>query len=103
MIKLYSRSLATLLFSLISLASLSQCETCEPDYSCPSSDGFPVICPDNLPDATTGEFYETSATFNMPASVTDPGSGIQATLESVTITSVSGLPYGIEVTSNNAN
>jgi PKD repeat protein len=103
MIKLYSRLQATLLFTLISLASLSQCETCEIDYSCTSSDGFPVICPDNLPDATAGVFYETSATFYMPASVTDPGSGIQATLESVTITSVSGLPYGIEVTSNNAN
>jgi len=103
MIKLYSRLSAAIYFTLISLASISQCETCEIDYSCTSSDGFPVICPDYLPDATAGVFYQTSATFFMPSSVNDPDSGIEATLESVTVTSVSGLPYGVDVISNNTD
>ena len=87
-------------FLLISASAISQCLTCEPDYTC-VADGFPILCPQSLPDGVTGEEYITTATFNMPSSVVDPGSGITATLESITISSVTGLPFGLELTPSN--
>ena len=33
----------------------------------------------------------------MPAEVVDPGSGISASLNSVTVTSITGVPLGLEV------
>ena len=72
---------------MVSASAFSQCSSCTPDYTC-VADGFPVLCPSVLPDGTTGEEYLATATFNMPGSVVDPGSGITATLESITITSI---------------
>ena len=80
---------------MLPLAGLGQCETCEPDLSCVAVD-FPVLCPEQLPNATQGEPYSASATFNLPPSVVDPGSGLEATLLTVTISSVTGLPFGLE-------
>jgi len=82
------------------VAGGAQCSTCTPDLSCVASD-FPVLCPEQLPNGTQGEPYESTATFNLPPSVVDPGSGIEATLLTVTISSVTGLPFGLEFTPNN--
>jgi hypothetical protein len=87
---------------MVSASAFSQCPTCTPDYTC-VADGFPVLCPTALPDGTTGEEYLATATFNMPGSVVDPGSGITATLESITITSITGLPFGLTLTPSNPN
>ena len=73
----------------------AQCETCTPDSSCISTDGFPMLCPLIPPDATVNEYYTENITFYLPAEVNDPSSGINATLTQVTITSISGLPYGL--------
>ena len=81
-------------------AGLGQCETCEPDLSCLAVD-FPVLCPEQLPNGTQGEPYSATATFNLPPSVVDPGSGLEATLLTVTISSVTGLPFGLEFSPNN--
>ena len=78
----------------------AQCETCTPDSSCISTDGFPVLCPLIPPDATVNEYYTENITFYLPAEVNDPSSGINATLTQVTITSISGLPYGLEFSFN---
>ena len=86
--------------ALLPLLANGQCETCEPDLSCVAVD-FPVLCPEQLPDATQGEPYSATATFNLPPSVVDPGSGLEATLLTVTIASVSGLPFGLEFSPNN--
>ena len=85
---------------MVSASAFSQCSSCTPDYTC-VADGFPVLCPDVLLDGTTGEEYLATATFNMPGSVVDPGSGITATLESITITSITGLPFGLTLTPSN--
>ena len=86
--------------ALMPLLAIGQCETCEPDLSCVAVD-FPVLCPEQLPNATQGEPYSATATFNLPPSVVDPGSGLEATLLTVTIASVSGLPFGLEFSPNN--
>lgn len=78
--------------------SWAQCDACDPDLTCTSTDGFPTICPEFLPDGVAGEDYEVVMTFYLPENVTDPGSGISATLNSVTVTGISGLPSGLEVT-----
>jgi PKD repeat protein len=59
------------------------------------------MCPIVPPDATVGEYYSQQITFYLPANVNDPGSGINATLLEVDVTSISGLPYGMELTFNN--
>ena len=79
----------------------SQCESCTPDSSCISTDGFPMMCPVIPPDATVGEYYTQQITFYLPANVNDPGSGIAAALVEVDVTSITGLPYGMEITFNN--
>lgn len=100
MSKLTNFFLGVLLGTASSLSAWAQCSSCTPDLSCVAVD-FPVLCPEQLPNGTQGEAYEATATFNLPPSVVDPGSGIEATLLTVTISSVSGLPYGLEFTPNN--
>ena len=100
MSKLTNLFLGVLLGAASSLGAWAQCSSCTPDLSCVAVD-FPVLCPEQLPNGTQGEFYESTATFNLPPSVLDPGSGIEATLLTVTISSVTGLPYGLEFTPNN--
>lgn len=82
------------------VTSVAQCESCEPDLSCVAVD-FPVLCPEQLPNAIQGEPYSATATFNLPPSVVDPGSGLEATLLTVTISQVTGLPFGLEFSPNN--
>lgn len=77
-----------------------QCPGCTADPGCTSADGFPTICPTELPPATVGEAYADFLTFFLPAEVVDPGSGVTATLNTVTIASITGVPWGMEVTLN---
>ena len=82
----------------VSYYAQSSCNDCTPDISCQAIDGFPTLCPEILPDGTAGQYYESVATFNMPSNVIDPGSGLEASLESIYIASITGLPYGLELT-----
>ncbi|MBX7051022.1 MAG: T9SS type A sorting domain-containing protein [Flavobacteriales bacterium] len=91
--------LCALLLSMSMVAS-AQCPTCIPDETCTSANGLPAVCPAVQPNAVAGSYYEEQLTFYMPTEITDPGSGINATLLSVTITSATGLPYGLEFTLN---
>ena len=98
--------LQTILFVLlmgISFYTIAQCPTCSIDSTCVSTDGFPTICPATLPNATVGEYYEGFLTFYMPPVINDPGSGLTVDLLQITITSVNGLPFGIEYTVNDAD
>lgn len=56
-----------------------------------------------MPPATVGEYYEEPVTFFMPEQVNDPGSGVTATLLEVQFTNVSGIPFGMEYTLNDAD
>lgn len=87
-------------FTLLNFSALSQCNDCTPDPECVSEDAFPTICPFVLPDATAGEEYEEVITFFLPAEIVDPESELSATLLQVTVTNVSGLPFGMEFTLN---
>ena len=89
-----------LVWSQLVFSSLlwSQCADCEVDPNCGSADGFPTLCPETLPSGTAGEPYETVVSVSIPAEITDPGSGLVATLNTVTITSVAGLPPGMDLT-----
>jgi len=82
---------------MVCVNSNAQCPGCSADPTCTSEDGFPTICPASLPSAFTGEPYEETITFFMPTEVVDPGSGLTATLNSVTVTSITGTPLGLDV------
>ena len=77
--------------------SEAQCVACEVDPDCISADGFPTICPSTLPSGIVGEDYDAFITFYIPSEITDPGSGLVASLLSVTVTSITGLPPGIDI------
>ena len=90
-----------LVFSaLCSSSALAQCDGCVPDQSCIVDPPFPTLCPANPPDATVGVYYVADFTFWMPASFTDPGSGFTVDLLQLTITGVSGLPFGLDFTAS---
>ncbi|MCB9185917.1 MAG: T9SS type A sorting domain-containing protein [Flavobacteriales bacterium] len=97
------RKLFTLLLSTISILTFqsqfaaAQCPGCVIDQSC--GVGLnpiePALCPAALPNAIQGQYYDENATFFMPRDFTDSGSGQAVTLNSVTVTSVSGIPQGL--------
>ena len=62
-----------------------------------------MLCPETLADATAGEPYEEVITFNLPPVVVDPATTLSVDLLSVTISSVMGLPLGLEFTPSNAD
>tara|TARA_B100000427_G_scaffold326542_1_gene335429 strand:+ start:519 stop:2375 length:1857 start_codon:yes stop_codon:yes gene_type:complete len=70
-----------------------------PDTNCSSPDGMPSICPNELDDATAGEYYSAIATFYMPSNV--EVDGIEASLISVSLASMTGVPFGLEIVPNN--
>ena len=82
---------------LASKPAFGQCSACDADPTCSSEDGFPILCPASLPAGVTGEFYEETITFFMPAEVVDPGSGLTADLSSVSVTAITGVPLGMQV------
>ncbi len=85
------------------ISAQAQCPACAPDPTCTNTTGTPMICPAVPPNATTGVYYEQVMTFFIPTDVVDPSSGINATLLQLTITDVSGLPFGLEFTLNDAD
>ncbi len=50
-----------------------------------------------MPNAIAGQDYETVITFFLPAEITDAGSGLVATLNSVSVTNISGIPPGMQI------
>jgi hypothetical protein len=91
-----SRAAALLVFCGFLFGTVQgQCEACEADPGCTSGDGFPTLCPLELPGGTAGEYYESVITFFLPAEITDPGSGLVATLNSVQVASITGIPPGL--------
>lgn len=97
------KHLYTLLFLCIAIFSSGQCPTCTPDLSCVSVDGGPTLCPETLPAAMSGEYYEQVLTFYLPSSFQEPSLNVTVTLQQITISSVSGLPFGITYTTSSPN
>lgn len=87
--------LALLAFALLPRTLTAQCDGCTPDLSCTMEPAFPTLCPLLPPNATAGEFYQQDFTFWLPSSFTEPGSGVTVDFQQMTITSVTGLPFGL--------
>lgn len=99
---LITRRTHLLAFSLLLIhaAAVAQCDGCVPDQGCTVDPAFPTLCPETAADATAGQYYEQDFTFWMPASFTDPGTGFQVTLLQLTVTGVTGLPFGLSLTTS---
>jgi len=89
------------LFLLTAFMADAQCPGCNPDNTCTVSPPFPTLCPLTPPDATVGEPYEADITFWLPPTFTDPGTGFTVNFQQMTITNVSGLPFGLNIEYNN--
>lgn len=90
-------------FFVAIFSAKAQCPTCTADLTCTNTTGTPQFCPAIPPNATTGVYYEQVMTFFIPTDVVDPASGVNATLLQLTVTDISGLPFGIEFTLNDAD
>jgi hypothetical protein len=87
----------------LSVHSFAQCEGCLVNPACTASPVAPALCPEVLPQAVQGEFYDVDLTFFMPQQFQDPGSGFNVTLAQITITSVAGLPAGMSWTASESD
>lgn len=75
----------------------AQCPDCVPDTGCSVSPAYPTLCPTAPPDATAGEPYSADITFWLPPTFTDPGTGFTVDFVQMTITSIAGLPFGLDI------
>lgn len=97
-----------LIASLIGLSAmpvsstLAQCPGCLANIDCTADPAYPTLCPTQPPDATAGETYAADITFWLPNNFTDPGTGFNVDFMLMTITGVSGLPYGLDITYSDA-
>jgi len=73
----------------------AQCGSCTPDTECVLTPAFPTLCPNTLPDATAGEYYETDISFYLPYEFYEPENGVDVQFNQVVITGTTGLPFGI--------
>jgi PKD repeat protein len=88
-------------FMLFALSSAkAQCPDCVADVTCTATPAYPTLCPAVPPEATAGEPYQTDITFWLPTAFTDPGTGFDVTFNQMTITSVTGLPFGLALETN---
>lgn len=91
--------LAVAVFADLNTA-LAQCPGCIIDQTCGVglNPVAPALCPAALPNGTQGVYYDENATFFMPRDFVDAASGQSVTLNSIVVTSVTGMPQGISYT-----
>jgi hypothetical protein len=85
--------IAALLFALQSNAQICD-PPCEPEVSCVDIDNPGQICPDTLPSAHVDEFYDETVTVIPPATFNLSGSDYD--IKKISVTSVEGLPDGVD-------
>ena len=95
--------LPLLVFLCCNFLATAQCTDCSPDETCINDVNFPEVCPEVMPSATSGEPYDEQMTFFLPPQVTDPESGLTVDLIEVVITSVDGMPFGLDYVMNYPN
>jgi hypothetical protein len=96
--RLLSLALASGLWTVHASPVQAQCDGCAANLACTADPAYPTLCPTQPPDATAGEPYAADITFWLPNNFTDPGTGFNVDFLIMTITGVSGLPYGLEIT-----
>lgn len=77
----------------------NQCPGCNIDMTCVSPTNFPSLCPATMPNGTQLQPYDENVTFFMPDKV-DASGFSNLDLTQVTITGLSGMPLGLNWTSN---
>lgn len=93
-----------LLLGLLALTgnyAYSQCGACTINTGCTISPAAPQLCPAVLPDGTVGVAYDQDATFYMPAVFNT--SGVDVTLNQITVTNITGIPQGLSFTCSAPN
>jgi len=83
----------------------SACPGCTIDQTCGVgiSPVEPTLCPAALPNGTQGLPYDENLTFFMPRNFTDQASGADVTLNSITVTGITGIPQGLSYTCDQPN
>jgi PKD repeat protein len=71
----------------------AQCPGCIIDQTCSISPPAPTLCPAILPDGLQNTPYDENVTFYMPAQFV--ASGFNVTLNQITVTSITGMPQGL--------
>ncbi len=71
----------------------AQCPGCIIDQTCTISPAEPALCPAILPDGLQNNPYDENVTFYMPAQFM--ASGFNVTLNQITVTSITGMPQGL--------
>jgi hypothetical protein len=71
----------------------AQCPGCIIDQTCTISPAAPALCPAILPDGLQNNPYDENVTFYMPAQFM--ASGFNVTLNQITVTSITGMPQGL--------
>jgi hypothetical protein len=71
------------------------------NQSCFVDPAYPTLCPTQPPDATAGQPYATDITFWLPPNFTDTETGFNVDFLLMTITGVSGLPFGMDIEYSN--
>ncbi|HMW96175.1 MAG TPA: PKD domain-containing protein [Flavobacteriales bacterium] len=84
--------------SILPATTAAQCDGCIANVACTADPAYPALCPTQPPDATAGEPYSADITFWLPVNFTDPGTGFNVDFMLMTITGVTGLPYGLDIT-----
>jgi len=74
-------------------SSSAQCPGCIIDQTCTISPAAPTLCPAILPDGLQNNPYDENVTFYMPAQFM--ASGFNVTLNQITVTSITGMPQGL--------
>ncbi|MEZ5174542.1 MAG: T9SS type A sorting domain-containing protein [Bacteroidia bacterium] len=97
------RILLVLSIWVFAVSANAQCDGCVVNPLCTASPAAPALCPDVLPQAIQGEYYDVDLTFFMPQQFTDAGSGFDVTLAQITITSVAGMPAGLSWTASESD
>jgi hypothetical protein len=82
-----------LLALLIGNAAYAQCPGCIIDQTCTINPPEPTLCPAILPDGLQNTPYDENVTFYMPAQFV--ASGFNVTLNQITVTSITGMPQGL--------
>ncbi len=74
--------------------NFAQCPGCVIDWGCPANFPNGGICQAVLPQGTVGVSYDSDVSFYMPSQFVDGGTGYTIILNQITITGISGLPFG---------
>ncbi len=82
-------------FTLISCNFLlAQCPGCITDTTCPILQPDGGVCPDTLPPATVGQYYDTDVTFYMPDSTVYQG--LDVNILEIEIIGAQGVPANLQ-------